>query len=74
MHMETLKTGKLEELLGAEADALLNHTCKAIDKKQLNLPGPDFVDRCFAPATALPKYCGTCRLFTVRAASRTPAT
>lgn len=55
MHMETLKTGKLEELLGAEADALLNHTCKTIDKKQLNLPGPDFVDRCFAPSNRNPQ-------------------
>jgi fructose-bisphosphate aldolase, class I len=45
--METLKTGKLEELLGADAEALLNHTCKTIDKKQLHLPGPDFVDRMF---------------------------
>ena len=55
MHMETLKTGKLEELLGADADALLNHTCKTIDKKQLNLPGPDFVDRCFAPSNRTPQ-------------------
>ena len=45
--METLKTGKLEELLGAEAEALLNHTCTTIAKKDLNLPGPDFVDRMF---------------------------
>lgn len=45
--METLKTGKLEELLGAEAEALLNHTCKTIAKNDLNLPGPDFVDRMF---------------------------
>ena len=55
MHMETLKTGKLEELLGADAEALLNHTCKTIDKKQLNLPGPDFVDRCFAPSNRTPQ-------------------
>ncbi|MBK6774318.1 MAG: class I fructose-bisphosphate aldolase [Flavobacteriales bacterium] len=45
--METLKTGKLEELLGADAEALLNHTCKTIAKNDLNLPGPDFVDRMF---------------------------
>jgi fructose-bisphosphate aldolase, class I len=45
--METLKTGKLEELLGADAEALLHHTCKTIDKSHLNLPGPDFVDRMF---------------------------
>ncbi len=45
--METLKTGKLEELLGEEAERLLDHSCKTIDRKTLNLPGPDFVDRCF---------------------------
>ena len=32
-------------LLGDEADSLLNHQCKTIDKKRLHLPGPDFVDR-----------------------------
>ncbi|MBP6573137.1 MAG: class I fructose-bisphosphate aldolase [Flavobacteriales bacterium] len=42
-----MKTGKLEELLGADAEALLNHTCKTIAKNDLNLPGPDFVDRMF---------------------------
>jgi len=53
--METLKTGKIDELLGADADLLLNHTCKAIDKKSLNLPGPDFVDRCFAASNRSPQ-------------------
>jgi fructose-bisphosphate aldolase, class I len=37
---------KIQELLGSEADDLLNH--KAIfPKDKLNLPGPDFVDRIF---------------------------
>ena len=53
--METLKTGKIEDLLGAEADALLNHTCKTIDKGSLNLPGPDFVDRSFAASNRSPQ-------------------
>ncbi len=35
----------LEELLGDDADSLLNHTCKTVDKSQLYLPGPDFLDR-----------------------------
>ena len=35
---------KIQELLGKDADSLLNH--KAVfPKEQLNLPGPDFVDR-----------------------------
>ncbi len=36
---------RIEELLGAEARALLDHKSKAIPKSQLHLPGPDFVDR-----------------------------
>ncbi len=53
--METLKTGKIDELLGAEASNLLEHTCKVIDKKALNLPGPDFVDRCFGGSNRSPQ-------------------
>jgi len=50
-----LKTGKIQDLLGADADALLNHTCKTISKEALNLPGPDFVDRCFAASDRSPQ-------------------
>ncbi|MFZ5554282.1 MAG: class I fructose-bisphosphate aldolase [Bacteroidota bacterium] len=39
----------ISQLLGAEADSLLNHTCKTITKDQLHLPGGDFTDRMFAP-------------------------
>ncbi|GAB4332444.1 MAG: hypothetical protein Kow0037_09960 [Calditrichia bacterium] len=39
---------KIAELLGTEADYLLNHTCKTVPKEKLHLPGPDFVDRIFA--------------------------
>jgi len=37
----------LLDLLGAQADSLLNHTCTTIDKKNIHLPGKDFVDRIF---------------------------
>lgn len=40
---------KIKELLGSEADSLLNYKAK-FPKEQLNLPGPDFVDRIFAPS------------------------
>ncbi|MBS1717230.1 MAG: class I fructose-bisphosphate aldolase [Armatimonadetes bacterium] len=40
---------KIVELLGSSANDLLNHTCKTIDRARLHLPGPDFVDRIFAP-------------------------
>lgn len=38
---------QIVDLLGADAPALLDHTCK-IGKDQLHLPGPDFVDRIFS--------------------------
>lgn len=40
---------KIAELLGKDADSLLNHNCKTISKDQLHLPGADFVDRIFVP-------------------------
>ena len=33
------------DMLGPDADKLLNHKCITIDKSALHLPGPDFVDR-----------------------------
>ncbi|HEV2030030.1 MAG TPA: class I fructose-bisphosphate aldolase [Candidatus Dormibacteraeota bacterium] len=36
---------KLEELLGPDAQDLLEHECKTVPKEQLHLPGPDFIDR-----------------------------
>ena len=38
----------LQQLLGQEADTLLNHRCTAIPKENLYLPGPDYIDRVFA--------------------------
>lgn len=40
-----LAVKSIEELLGDEADALLNHKCETISKENLHLPGPDYVDR-----------------------------
>ncbi len=37
--------GKIRELLGSDADVLLNHTCSTIPKENLHLPGGDFIDR-----------------------------
>jgi class I fructose-bisphosphate aldolase len=39
----------IEKLLGSEAETLLKHTCK-VPKNHLHLPGPDWVDRIFAPS------------------------
>ena len=35
----------IEGLLGEEAESLLSHQSKTIPREDLNLPGPDFVDR-----------------------------
>ena len=35
----------VRELLGGEADTLLKHETKTIDKAHLVLPGPDYIDR-----------------------------
>ncbi|MCS6985547.1 MAG: class I fructose-bisphosphate aldolase [Leptospiraceae bacterium] len=45
-----LGTDKIRELLGSEADSLLEHKCQTIPKEKLHLPGSDFVDRIFAPS------------------------
>ncbi|MFM9007113.1 MAG: class I fructose-bisphosphate aldolase [Bacteroidota bacterium] len=38
----------VRELLGSEADHLLNHTCTTIPREHIHLPGGDFTDRIFA--------------------------
>jgi len=37
--------GKIEELLGEDAQNLLDHKCQTVPKEMLHLPGPDFIDR-----------------------------
>jgi class I fructose-bisphosphate aldolase len=44
-----MSINKIIELLGSDADLLLNHTCKTISKENIHLPGGDFVDRLFIP-------------------------
>ena len=39
---------KVVEILGNDAEYLLNHTCKGITKEQIHLPGADFTDRIFS--------------------------
>jgi class I fructose-bisphosphate aldolase len=51
----SITTSKVQELLGTEADSLLNHECKTINKSMLHLPGADFVDRCFAQTNRSPQ-------------------
>ncbi|MCB8931974.1 MAG: class I fructose-bisphosphate aldolase [Chthonomonadaceae bacterium] len=37
-------------LLGDDASSLLEHRCQTVDRSLLHLPGPDFVDRVWAPS------------------------
>ena len=37
----------IQELLGAEAEYLLEHKCETLPAEMLHLPGPNFVDRVF---------------------------
>jgi class I fructose-bisphosphate aldolase len=46
---------RIEEILGAEATDLLEHRCQTVPKEQLHLPGPDFVDRVWAPSDRNPR-------------------
>ncbi len=39
---------KIHEILGPDADELLNHRCRTISKEMLHLPGPGFVDEVVA--------------------------
>src|SRR5262249_37387532 len=43
------------DLLGADADALLNYKAKGFDADALHLPGPDFVDRVVAASDRPPQ-------------------
>ncbi len=42
------------ELLGNEAEYLLEHTCQGIPKEMIHAPGPDYVDRVFAQMDRMP--------------------
>src|SRR5690349_5181146 len=45
---------KIQQLLGDEAETLLNHVSKTIPKGSLHLPGGDFVDRVWASSDRTP--------------------
>ncbi len=44
-----MSLAQIEKLLGAKSKDLLGHVCKTIPKEKLHIPGPDWVDRIFAP-------------------------
>ena len=46
---------RIEELLGADARALLDYTARGIPKDQIQTPGPDFVDRVWSHSDRGPR-------------------
>ena len=48
--VDQLTIDDITMILGDEADDLLTHKCDTVGADQLHLPGPDFVDRVFAPS------------------------
>jgi fructose-bisphosphate aldolase, class I len=54
---------KVEEILGDEAPALLQHVCKTIPKETLHLPGPDYVDRIYSLADRQTRVLGAIQSF-----------
>jgi class I fructose-bisphosphate aldolase len=53
--MTTAVSTKKYEILGPEADALLNYTAKGFSKNDLHLPGPDFIDRVLSHSDRMPQ-------------------
>ena len=53
--MTTKTSGTIEALLGDDAANLLDHSCGTVSKDQIQLPGPDFVDRCFGGSDRSPQ-------------------
>ncbi len=50
-----MNASQLQDLLGPDAASLLSHQCKTVDKSQLHLPGPDFIDRVWALSDRSPR-------------------
>jgi fructose-bisphosphate aldolase, class I len=48
-------TRPISELLGKDAEYLLNHKSKTVSKESLHLPSPDFVDKVFAQSNRSPQ-------------------
>ena len=46
---------RIADILGDEAEYLLDHSCDTIDKDQLHVPGPDFVERVWVESDRNPR-------------------
>jgi class I fructose-bisphosphate aldolase len=50
-----MSTSWIHDLLGKNADALLEHRCQTVSRDLLHVPGPDFLDRIFVPSDRNPR-------------------
>ncbi len=50
-----MASDQIQQLLGEQADYLLNHSCKTIAADRLHRPGPDFVDRAWGNSNRNPQ-------------------
>lgn len=48
-------SSNIVELLGTQANSLLNHSCKTISKENIHLPGNDFIERIFSQTNRSPQ-------------------
>ena len=48
---------RIQQLLGGDAESLLNHVSKTVPKEHLHLPGSDFVDRVWLPVPTALQQC-----------------
>ena len=75
--MSNLSLSRIEEMLGQDSNNLLGHVSKTVDKSQLHLPGPDFMERVWLHSNRSPqvirslgqiyntgRLAGTCLLYT----------
>ncbi len=51
----TTVTEKLKKMMGKEAESLLGHKSKTIDKSLLQIPSPDFLDKVFINSNRNPQ-------------------
>ena len=51
----TTASSSIQQYLGAKTDSLLGSRSPKIAKERLHLPGPDFIDRIFAPSDRNPR-------------------
>lgn len=55
----------IAQMLGTEAEDLLQYRCSAIPAENLYLPGTDFVDRIIIDNNRPMPYCAPCKLYSV---------